>query len=405
MAMTGNAGLVARLAAKDVLHDRRLFACFVLTLAAILAPLLILFGLKTGVVDHLLGGLRRDPVNREIIHRGHRSFTADWFAAMTARPEIAFVAPRTRQLSLTVNAGKPADPLRGRPVELVVSGNGDPALGAAADGIAGDAVVISERLAIAGGYAAGDPLLIWAIRRGSAGPERVDVSLRIAAVAPPRASTREAIFGPLGLVADVEDFLEGRAVAARGWGGSAPPTERLYPSFRLYAATIEDVQPLERELIAAGLQVETNAAAIAWTLSLDRHLTELFGVLTACAAVGFAIALAASLWANVERKRRALSLLRLMGVRRSALPVFPMIQAAVVALAGAALATLVALAVAAAINAAYGGAYLEGGALCRILPLHLAAAAAAALLLSLLAGAAAVRPVLGIEPAEGIREV
>jgi putative ABC transport system permease protein len=402
--MAAGVGLVAGLAARDAAHDRRLFACFALTVAAVMAPLLLLLGLKTGVVEHLLAGLRADPATREVVHRGHRAFDADWFARMAARPGVAFVAPRTRQLSLSVDVGRQSDPLRGRRAELVVSGAGDPVLDGRGALVADDAVVISERLAVQGGFAEGDRILVWALRRGPGGNQRVDVPLRVAAIAPARATDRPALYAPLSLVADIEDFLEGRAVARRGWVGEAPPAERLFPSFRLFAATIDDVLPLEAELVAAGLEVQTNGAAIAWTRRLDANLTVLFAILLVCAGIGVAVALGASLWANVERKRRSLSLLRLMGLGRWSLAVFPLAQGVIVASLGWALAAAVALGVGAAINAAFAGAYLGGAPLCTLLPRDVAAALGAALVLALLAAAAALKPVLAIEPAEGLRE-
>jgi putative ABC transport system permease protein len=395
--------LVARLALADAAHDRRLFGCFALTVAAVMAPLLLLLGLKTGVVEHLLDELRADPATREVIHRGHRAFDAEWFARMAARPDIAFVAPRTRELSLSIDVGRPEDPIRGQRAELIVSGAGDPLLGALGAAIGAESVVISERLARQGGFAAGQTILLWAVRAGAA-RARVDVPLRIAALAPARASERPAVFAPLGLVADIEDFLEGRAVPARGWPGTEPPAARLFPSFRLYAASIDDVARLDAELTAEGLNVETNAGAIAWTRRLDANLTVLFAILLACAVAGVGVALGASLWANVERKRRSLSLLRLMGLGRRALAVFPLAQGALVAGLGWLAAAAVALAVAAAMNAALAETYLGGAALCRLRAVDLAVALAVALALALAAGLAALRPILAIEPAEGLRE-
>ncbi|WP_439577814.1 hypothetical protein [Elioraea sp.] len=403
MRLPRRVGLVARLAMADAAHDRRLFGCFALTVAAVMAPLLLLLGLKTGVVEHLLDELRADPATREVIHRGHRAFDAGWFERMAARPDVGFVAPRTRELSLSIDVARTDDPIRGQRAELVASGPGDPVLGALGAGIAADAVVISERLARQGPFAAGQTILVFAVRAG-AERARADVTVRIAAVAPGRATERAAVFAPIGLVADLEDFLEGRAVPSRGWPGTEPPAERLFPSFRLYAAGIDDVERLDAELTAAGLNVQTNAGAITWTRRLDANLTVLFAILLGCAVAGVGVALGASLWANVERKRRSLSLLRLMGLGRRALAVFPLAQGALVAGFGWLVAAAVTLAVAAAMNAALSGAYLGGAPLCRVRAVDLAGALAVALALALGAGLGALRPILAIEPAEGLRE-
>ncbi|MFT3957653.1 MAG: hypothetical protein QM665_00805 [Desulfovibrio sp.] len=55
-----------RLACKDYWHEFLLSACAVLGLAAVLTPLLVLYGVKFGVVQTLTERLRNDPRNLEI---------------------------------------------------------------------------------------------------------------------------------------------------------------------------------------------------------------------------------------------------------------------------------------------------------------------------------------------------
>lgn len=391
------ARLAARLALADMRHDAALFIGVGLTVVAVLAPLLVLLGLKTGVVEHLLGGLRRDPASREIVLRGHMPLPESWFATMRARPDIAFVAPRMRQLAQPVDIGPAANPIRGTNADFTVSAPGDPLLGALSEGIGEGSIVISTRLAQQSGFKPGDEVAVWAIRRSSAGNQRIDAQARIHAIAPPTATQNPVVFGPLEMAAALESFQERE--------GARPADEaHTFPSFRLYAADITDVAAIERDLLAQGMEVRTEVARIGWTLSIDRNLSALFAVLTACGAAGVAVTLAVSLWGNVARKRRALSLLRLLGLPARALIVFPVVQGGIVALLGSLAAAAVALGVAAVINAAYGLAYLEGSQLCVISPTHLLATILGSTALALLASLFAVRPVLRIAPSEGMRE-
>lgn len=391
--------LAARLALADMRHDAGLFASVGLTVAAVLAPLLLLLGLKTGVIDHLVGGLRADPATREIVLRGHIPLPPSWFATMRARPDVAFVAPRMRQLAMPVDIGPAANPIRGINADFVVSAPGDPLLAGQAAGIGEGAIVISQRLAQQSGLKPGDEVAVWAIRRATTGNQRIDARARIAGIAPATATQNAAIFGPLAMAAALEAFQE-----RDGTRPDANSADHTFPSFRLYARDITDVAALERDLLAQGMEVRTEVARIGWTLSIDRNLTTLFAVLTACGAAGVAVTLAVSLWGNVARKRRALSLLRLLGLPAGALVVFPVVQGGLVAFLGSLVAAGVALAVAAVINAAYGVAYLEGNQLCHIAPLHILITVAGATALALLASLVAVRPVLRIAPSEGMRE-
>ena len=392
-----NLTLAARLALSDMRHDAGLFTGVALTVTAVLAPLLVLLGLKTGVIEHLVGGLRADPATREIVLRGHMPLPPEWFEAMRKRPDVAFVAPRMRQLAQPVDVGLAANPIRGTNADFVVSAPGDPVLGRAAAGIGEGSVVLSQRLAQLGSFKVGDEITVWAIRRATTGNQRIDARAKVAGIAPAAATQNAVVYGPLAMAASLEAFQE------RDSGQTQAPAH-IFPSFRLYARDITDVATLERDLLAQSMEVRTEVGRIGWTLSIDRNLTTLFAVLTGCGAAGVAVTLAVSLWGNVARKRRALSLLRLLGLPAWALVVFPLVQGGLVAALGSLLGAGVALAVGAMINAAYGGAYLEGNELCVIAPVHIIVTVLSAIVLALLASLVAVRPVLRIAPSEGMRE-
>ena len=67
-----------RLAVADYCHERLLSLCAVLTLAAVLTPLLILYGVKFGVVQTLTDRLRNEPRTLEISPVGSGHFDADY---------------------------------------------------------------------------------------------------------------------------------------------------------------------------------------------------------------------------------------------------------------------------------------------------------------------------------------
>lgn len=85
--------LVASLAWQDYVADARLSACAVLALVAVIAPLLVLFGLKSGLVGSLTERLERDPQVREVIPMGGGRFNAASVEALALRPDVAFAIP------------------------------------------------------------------------------------------------------------------------------------------------------------------------------------------------------------------------------------------------------------------------------------------------------------------------
>lgn len=69
--------IICGMALRDYWHERALSLCAVLALATVLAPLLILFGVRNGVISNLQERLLQDPATL-------KSFL--WAAANTARP-------------------------------------------------------------------------------------------------------------------------------------------------------------------------------------------------------------------------------------------------------------------------------------------------------------------------------
>ena len=64
--MIRNPFKILRLATRDYLHEWQMSVCFVLGLAAVLGPMMVLFGLKFGIVGAMMDELIEEPGNREI---------------------------------------------------------------------------------------------------------------------------------------------------------------------------------------------------------------------------------------------------------------------------------------------------------------------------------------------------
>ena len=91
------------LATRDFRHERGLSLFAVLSVTAVVAPLLVLFGLKYGVISSMTARLDRDPGTRMLQPIGQGMHDARWFAALAARPETGFVVPSTRFLAATAS--------------------------------------------------------------------------------------------------------------------------------------------------------------------------------------------------------------------------------------------------------------------------------------------------------------
>jgi len=364
--------LVLRLALHDYFHEKLMSTCYVLALSAVLLPLLILFGLKFGIINNLLAPLKEDPRYRQILPTGSGSYGPDWFAAMAARDDVAFVVPRTRAIAATMQVRRPArDSGRILDVELIPSGPGDPVLDDVSPPAGLDKVVVSLDVADKLGADPGDPLegIVRRVYRGQA--ESVRLALRVAGVAPVGAFARDGMFVSGDLLTAVEDFRDGRAVPALGWEGAAATNRpRVFAGFRLFARDITDVSGLRASLMARGIDVRTRLADIELVRALDRNLGIVFWVIAATAAAGYGLAFGTSVWANIERKRRDFGVLRLAGFGTRAIVWFPVVQATLTALIGWAAALVAFLAVQSGLNALFLDNLGGGDAVCRLALWH-----------------------------------
>jgi len=399
---------ILRLAYRDFAHERRISLCFVLALMAVLAPLLVLFGLKFGLVDTLARRLVESPSNREVLAVGSRRFDDAWFARIAARPDVAFVIPNTRRIAASLS--RLMSPAKGtdlRAVQMIPTGPGDPLLEGSAAAPKGMAeLVLSGAAAIKLGVGPGERLAARIDRQRGGRDEGVVWEVTVTAVLPTEAFPEEAALVPLVLLVATEDYRDGVAVPEMGWEGSEPAGgSRTYARFRLYATSIYAVAGLAADLAAEAVEVRTQVAEIAAMQGLDRNLGRVFWLIALIGTLGFLASLAANLLANVERKRRELSIVRLIGFPTLSLVLFPVIQAALVAVLGALAALALYLPVAAALNSWFAESLQPGESICRLLPVHVSIA-----LLSTILGAAASAAWAGwraarIEPAEGLRDV
>jgi putative ABC transport system permease protein len=394
--------MILRLALSDLRHERVLFLCSALGCAAVLAPLIVLFGLRQGVVAGLRADLLEDPRAREVLSVVNRTLEPALLERIAADPRVAFLVARTRALSATIVIENPARAGQGLRMELLPTAAGDPLLPGLE--VAAEAILLSATAAERLGLAPGATALASVARSRGGEREVLTLPLRVGGIAPTSAAVRDAAFASVPLLLLVEDFLDGSVGTDARPGSEAAARARAFAGFRLHALRLEDVPALDRELRLAGIEVASRAEAVAGLLRLDRNLSLLFLAIAGAGGAGYLVSLGVGLWAQVERKRRDLALLSLLGLKQRALLMMPLIQAAAVALAGAALAFGIALSVAAVLNRAFVGTVTGDRPVCLLTAqIGLAAAGvtlAGALLAAVLAGLRAA----AVPPAEGLAE-
>jgi putative ABC transport system permease protein len=215
----------------DLLHEWKLSSCLVLAIAAVIAPLLLLFGLKYGTIATLRSRLVEDPKNREIIPVATTNYHKEWFEGLMDRPDVAFLIPATRQIaaSMDVSLISEGEGKRQARLDIVPTGPGDVLLLENGSSIPDEGECVLTRLAAEEISAKAGDVLRCVIGRSRQGKsESVSFSLKVKAVLPDRAGIRKAVFVPLHLVEAVEAYRDGRSVPRYEWPGDAP---KGYPKF------------------------------------------------------------------------------------------------------------------------------------------------------------------------------
>jgi len=585
-------GLVLWLAMKDLWHEKLITINLILGTAAIIAPLLILFGIKFGIIETMSTRLINDPKNLEIRPVSSRSYTPAWFESLKKNERMGFVIPMTRQLSSSVKIGSLSSSAKTVTADLVATNEGDPLLLQNGGVIPNErSCVLSNGLAKKLGLKKGDMLQCSVSRYVKKKIQSASIDLKVAAVLTPRAGFLKSIYVPLVILENIEKYKDGLAVPQWGWKGniseaypvydgvfisvpksldrveqikllsgtgfayidsidfqkakekagyafsssanlyfirsyknsinddnigslkiklrgkkadlypwikpieatikndktenkiniaalpegiktikpltlymSSPPFEnatmtvqeekkklmmpisilplveesslvfvdaktagilallrqrnliydqnikkfllsrRGYASFRVYAKNLEDVEPLKKFFETQGIKVSTKAERIHEVKELDKYLTLIFWLIAIVGVVGGAATLSASLYSSVERKRKELSILRLIGLSASMIFRFPIYQGMVIATSGVTIALLFFSIMATVINRLFQTHLQSGESFCTLTATHIAIVLSFAVLLAVVASGIAAYKATQTDPAEAMRD-
>ena len=187
-------------------HEWILTVCMVLAMGAVIAPLMLLMGLKHGTIATLRHKLVQDPVYREIRPAKTREYPSQWFQEFAARPEVGFLTPNILAASSIISV---INPSTGRTTiyDLTPTAPGDPLILENGGRIPeGDQCVVTAAAADELGVAAGDTLKVRATRSHRATRQFGAAELEVAAVLHPRAGGLPRIYAPLPFVLDVESY-------------------------------------------------------------------------------------------------------------------------------------------------------------------------------------------------------
>jgi len=236
-------GLTTVLAFRDLKDEALLSLCLLSAIGAVLAPIMVLAGLKFGFIEILRTKFIQDPNFRLITPTDAQIRPEAFFKQLRLRADVAFIQPNVTLSGTNVRIRGPQD--RAPEIfDLMPTSQGDPLI-LEYGGIAPEPgeVTLTFPGAEALQASAGDTVRLVVFRSLGGRREAQEVPLQVRSVLSTAADVEKRAYVALELVQDVENFRAGIPVASRGWLGPAvPPQQSFDAAYLIFAEPLDEVE-------------------------------------------------------------------------------------------------------------------------------------------------------------------
>ncbi|MBR4741524.1 MAG: hypothetical protein IK079_01320 [Desulfovibrio sp.] len=398
------------LAFKDWLYERTTTLCAIIALASMVTPILILQGVRNGVIDGMRAKLLQDPtvlVITPISSQNKASYTKQDIAHFQSLPAVRFAVGRIREIAMDVSMHKKDGPTF--PIHLEPCAEGEPLflhhnLPIPKDGATPE-IALSQQALTKLQAQPGDILFAKLGRKNHAGRlETHTLQLRIVTAIPAAIANRTMGFVTDTLLEDIQDYRDDFAVPQRGMTGQKRLSEHTFASFRIYAKDLDSVAIVAHALAQEGIETRCSVREIAAIKSLESALNQVIALLSLAVGAGFVAFTLSSTQGILVKKERQLGLLHLFGCQKIALTTYPLVQSTLTAVSGCMLGILAASCVGVLIDIAFANES-QGMVLCKLTMVNFLYTTSLVLSLSLLASLKAAKHASTIDPAQVLREL
>ncbi|AFN36241.1 ABC transporter permease [Taylorella equigenitalis] len=403
-------GLLILLVFKDLRHDWKVSFFVISALVAVIAPLLLLFSLKYGIVSQLQNQLLNDPNNLEIkIHgvKSNVSIDKNWLDSMQKDRRVKFVIPMTRSLNMQANLRKDNKHFY-NDVELIPSRIGDPLMPRGIMIKSPTDLIINEIIAQKLDVKLGDSVTLFFGRNFEGKNEISKIDMKVVGILKESYLTRPAAFVSLELLETIEDYRDGykitKFVDKPSEGRDRTKPRERYAKARIYANSLDDVAPLAADLRNQGIDSRTKADSIESVKSIDRVLNTVFLIIALTTIVGTILSLFGSFLANIDRKRKDISLMSLYGFNRLGIRFFIVLQAVILSSIAYISSYFLYILSSNIMNSVLGKNLEDSNFVSLLKPEHVVIGYIATLAISVFVALIGAQRAVGIQPSESLRE-
>lgn len=306
--------LIIRLSFADLWYDKKVSFCIIASVISVITPLLLLFSLKYGVVSQLREQLLNDPQNLEVKIVGNLHLDDAVFDWISKQPETAFVIPLTRSLNTQADLMKDSSHFVSN-AEIIPTASGDPLTNDFPKIDNENKVLLSALSAEKMQVTVGSRIKLIITRQLDGKFEKGLTELEVIGIIPENRYSRTAAFVSLNLLIAMENFYDGYQsdLFATQAGKLNPPNHTSFARARIYANSLDNVAPLSFKLREKQIETRTQSNAIENIKAIDRVFSFIFSVIAFTAGFGCILSFIGSFLSNIERKRKDIAFMRLLG--------------------------------------------------------------------------------------------
>lgn len=309
--------MIFKLALSSLRFNRLISLSLIGALCSVIAPLLLLFSLRYGIISSLENNLKSSPVNLELKLKTGYKLDESFFNDLEKNPKISFVLPLTRSLSTTVDVafnGKIK-----RDLSAIPTKKGDPLLIASKleDELAKTEVYLSENLANDLGVKTGDSIKYIVSRITAGSRENAVVNFTVKGIVKKEYLSTNALIVNFNTLIYMEDYKDGYNPPIFSDGSKLNENRKFFAKARIYVKTLDDVAPIDTYLRSKNYQCFSMLSSIENLKAISSVLSFIFYAIAITSVVGGIFASAGLILTSVLRAEKSYALLLLTGIKKT----------------------------------------------------------------------------------------
>lgn len=309
--------MILKLSFCSLRFEKLISFCLIATLVSVIAPLLLLFSLRFGIISNLENNLKANPANLEIKMLAGYQLDKSFFNELENNPHMDFVVPLTRSLSVTANImfNKKAQ----RNLDAVPTKKGDPIvrLSGITKELGPKDAYLSQTLVEDLGIKVGDTFKFVVSRITNSQSDNAVVDFTLKGVIKKEYAPHKTVMVNFNTLVFMEDYRDGYEPPIFSDGSYLNEDRQTFSKARMYVKTINDIEPISKLLRNKNYSISDKLSLVESLKSITRVLDFIFTTIASVSVIGGVLATMGLIFTNISRLEKSFALLSLTGISKS----------------------------------------------------------------------------------------